>query len=342
MKKIALIEFTTSHTECLYSQILFLQEAGYQITLVCDKKVENIVSEFNIDITTIYFDFSKFSSLLQVRSFLIKHNLQTVILNTAQGNITLKFFVLHFPKRIRFFGIIHNISKLETSTGQKFISRKTGSYFVLSKYQFRNTFDKKGLSFTYFNPSFFPKHNSTKLADVKGDKLWVVIPGALEYKRRDYDYLFDFLGNYKEDKLKFILLGNGSINDGPAIINKIIELNLERYFTFFNYFIPNNVFHYYLKNADYLFPLIHPTTEGAFSYTKYKISGMFPLSLTYNVPLLCHDIFKDLEDLEYPALFYNDQNDLINILKKRLKSERTFILSFEDEKNRYIDFLERN
>ena len=69
---------------------------------------------------------------------------------------------------------------------------------------------------------------------------------------------------------------------------------------------------------------------------------MFPLSLTYNVPLLCHEIFRGVEDFEYPALFYNDKNDLINILNNSLKVEHSYTLSFEDEKNRYIQFLERN
>ncbi len=342
MKKIALIEFKTYHTECLYSQILFLQEGGYQITLICDKKVEKVISDFNRDITIISFDFSKFTSLLKVRSLLIKNNIQKVVLNTAQGNAALKFMMLHYPRWMHFFGIIHNTGKLDTSIGQKLISRKTDSYFVLSKYQYRHTQERKDLSFTYFNPSFFPEYNSDNIADEKGDKIWIVIPGALEYKRRDYNFLFDFLEKYKEDKLNFILLGNGSRNDGPAIINKIKELKLERYFTFFNYFIPNNIFHSYLKKADCLFPLIHPETEGASSYRKNKISGMFPLSLTYNVPLLCHEIFRGVEDFDYPALFYNDKNDLINILNNSLKVEHSYTLSFEDEKNRYIQFLERN
>lgn len=341
MKKIALIEFNTFHTECLYSQILFLQEAGYQVTLICNNRVRDIISDFNLNTDTHYFDFSKFSSLIRARSLLIRQKIDRAVLNTAQGNIPLKFMMLPFPRKIRFFGVIHNTGKLESSFGQKLISRKIRSYFVLSRYQYLHTLGRYKYSFSYFNPSFFSDYNLDNLTELKDDKLWVAIPGALEYKRRDYNFLFDFLREYNDDKLNFILLGNSSKNEGPDIINKIKKYKLERNFTYFDKFIPNSIFHSYLRKADCLLPLIHPETEGADSYTKNKISGMFPLSLTYNVSLLCHEIFRGIEGFDYPALFYNDKNELGNILKKSLEIEHTFKLSFEEEKNRFIQFIER-
>lgn len=342
MKKIVLIEFSTSHTECLYSQILFLQEAGYHITLICEKKVEQIVLDFMEDITCLFFDFSKFISLFRVRSFLLQQNLDSIILNTAQGSIPLKFFLLYFPKRFRFYGIIHNVHKLETSLGQKIISRKVRSYFVLSKYQYLHIMGSKKLSFNYFNPSFFPAYkNHEKILVEKGDEMWVVIPGTLEYKRRDYNFLIDFLKNFPMENLKFILLGNGSKGDGEVIINKVKEHKMERFFIFFDDFVPNNLFQFYLQKADYLLPLIHPETEGSENYTKYKISGIFPLSFAYDIPLLCHIIFKGIEGFEYPAFFYANKHDLWNIFNQKHTVQHSFPLCFENEKNRYIQFIER-
>lgn len=277
IKEIILIEFSSSHAECLYSQILFLREAGYHITLICDRKLRQIVQDFGKDITFLFFDFGKLISLLRVRSFLLQQNVEIVILNTAQGSIPLKFLSLHFPRRIRFYGTIHNVHKIETSLGQKIISRKVRSYFVLSKYQFLQIPKYRNLSFTYFNPSFFPAYESNeKILVEKGDEIWVIIPGALEYKRRDYDFLFDFLKNHPLENLKFILLGNGSKGDGQYIINKIKAYQLEHFFYFFDDFVPNSLFQSYLQKADYLLPLIHPDTAGAENYVKYKYPESFP------------------------------------------------------------------
>lgn len=341
MKKVALIEFSSSHTECLYSQILFLQEAGYHITLICDKKMAQVVQDFGKEISCLFFDFGKLISLLRVRSFILQQNMETVILNTAQGSIPLKFLSLYFPRRIRFYGTIHNVHKIETSLGQKIISRKVRSYYVLSKYQFLQIPEYRNLSFAYFNPSFFPTYESHQknLAE-KGDEMWVVIPGALEYKRRDYHFLIDFLKRYPQENLKFILLGNGSKGDGEHVINTIKEHQLERFFTYFDGFVPNSLFQFYVQNADYLLPLIHPEAEGAENYTKYKISGIFPLSLAYDVPLLCHDIFEGIEGFEYPALFYADSDGLWNIFRQKLTVRHSLPLCFDNEKNRYIQLLE--
>lgn len=342
-RKVALIEFSASHTECLYSQIMFLKVAGYQVTLLCDKKVEQIVHDFGREINIHLFDFEKLISLIRVRSFLVRNEINMVILNTAQGSVPLKFSMLFFPPRIRFYGIIHNLYKLETSLGQRIISRKISSYFVLSKYQYLHIHEYKYLSFSYFNPSFFPVYkNPEKKPNEKGDEIWVVIPGALEYKRRDYIYLIIFLKSYPIEKLKFILLGNSLKNDGVAFTNMIKAHQLERFFIYFDRFVPNNLFHFYLQHADYLLPLIHPEIEGADNYTQYKISGIFPLSFAYHVPLLCHDIFRSIEGFEYPAFFYADKNKLYDILTHKPKVEHEYRLSFEDEKNRYLRLLEED
>ena len=40
-KKIALFEFTTSHSECLFSQILFLKEEHNNVTLIAPESIIN-------------------------------------------------------------------------------------------------------------------------------------------------------------------------------------------------------------------------------------------------------------------------------------------------------------
>ena len=342
MKQVILIELYPYHIECLYSQILFLKSAGYQVTLICDKRVESIIGEFSLNLKIVFYDFSKLISFVSLRSFILQSNTEKVVLNTAQGNRALKFLSQWFPRRIHFFGILHNTSKLKTSFGQKIINRNVKSYFVLSKYVYLSAQQYKNISFQYFNPAFFPTFESQKSeAPHKGDEMWIVVPGSLEYKRRDYDFLINFSKNASLDNVKFILLGNSDKGDGKEILDKLKEYQLEKYFTVFSGFVPNYLFSYYLRKADFLLPLINPGLSEFNSYTKYKISGMFPLSFAYHVPLLCHRIFQEeVIGFDYPALFYNSDRDLRDILSKGKPKEIINQVSFEDEKRKYISFIE--
>ena len=342
MKQVIIIELYSYHTECLYSQILFLKSAGYQVTLICDKRVESIVGEYPLKMMTVFYDFSKCISFISLRSFILRSNAEKVIFNTAQGNRALKFFSQWFPRRIHFFGILHNTSKLKTSFGQKIINLNVKSYFVLSKYVYYSARQFKNISFQYFNPAFFPTFESQKIeVPHKGDEMWIVVPGSLEYKRRDYDFLINFSKNTPLGNVKFILLGNSDKGDGKEIVDKLKKYQLEKYFTVFSGFVPNYLFSYYLRKADFLLPLINPGLPEFNSYTKYKISGMFPLSFAYHVPLLCHRIFQEeVIGFDYPALFYNSERDLHYILSKGKPNEIFNQISFEEEKNRYISFIE--
>lgn len=343
MKHIILIELYSYHTECLYSQILFLKSAGYQVTLVCDKSVEKIVRDFPLEIKIVFYDFSNFISFFSLRSFILRCNFNRVVLNTAQGNRALKFLLQWFPRRIHFFGVLHDTSKLKTSFGQKIISRKVRSYFVLSKYVYLSAPRLKNISIQYFNPSFFPSYVSQeKEVPFKGDTLWIVVPGSLEYKRRDYDFLINFSKNTPLNKLKFILLGNSNKGDGNEIVDELKKYELDKHFTFFNEFVPNYLFEYYLKNADFLLPLINPGIKNFESYMKCKISGMFPLSFSYQVPLLCHNMFQSVDGFDYPALFYDSDQALCEIIVEGKPNDIVNKVIFEEEKDRYISFIEEH
>lgn len=344
MKHAILIELYPYHSECLYSQILFLKSADYQVTLICDKSVETIVREFPLNIKIVVYDFSKTISLIHLRSFILKSNIEKVILNTAQGNRALKLLAQWFPPRIQFYGILHNTSKLKSSFGQKIITRNVKSYFVLSKYVYHYAPQLKNISFQYFNPAFFPTYHSHEIdTPPKGDETWIVIPGSLEYKRRDYDFLINFSKKIALENIKFILLGNSNKGDGKEIINMLRQHQLEKHFTIFNGFVSNHLFSYYLKNADFLLPLINPSLPDFDSYTKYKISGMFPLSFAYHVPLLCHQTFKnDVIGFDYPALFYASDRELYEIIAKGKPNNIETPISFEEEKERYISYIEEN
>ena len=124
MKSIALVELFPYHSECLYSQLLFMQGHA-RVVLICDQRLAPVIKTFGqVYDECVFFDFKEMSSLLKLRSYLIRNKINTVVLNTAQGSLPLKFMLLPFPKRIHFAGIIHETQKLTESFGQRLISRK--------------------------------------------------------------------------------------------------------------------------------------------------------------------------------------------------------------------------
>ncbi|MDR2065456.1 MAG: hypothetical protein LBP85_07105 [Prevotellaceae bacterium] len=338
-KKIVLVEFFTYHSECLYSQLLFLKDSGYKITLVCHVKLQAIVENFNLNIKCLFFDFDKISALFKFRNYLIKNKVTIVILNTAQGSKALKFFLLPFPRFISFYGIIHDTEKILKSKGQKIICQKLKSYYSLAEYIYRP--EIKHLTSQYFETAFYPPYPLLKI-DKKTDEIWVTIPGAIEYCRRDYEFLLTLARHPALSKtVKFVLLGNyRKREEGKIFIAKIINLKLENRFIYFDSFIDDGLFHSYIVASDFLFPLIHPNTPDAQSYLKYKISGMFPFSQAYSKTMLCHTLFADIKNFNYPILFYNSIDNIIPLINERNRNTDRFIIDFEINRQHYLSILQ--
>ncbi|NMA72737.1 MAG: hypothetical protein GX963_00945 [Bacteroidales bacterium] len=337
MKKVVLIELFDYHSECLYSQVAFLKEANVDLTLIVNHKLEKIVRMLDLDVDIRTYDFKKIRSLLQLRRFILNNNFEVVILNTMQGSNILKFCLLPFPKHIKFVGILHDTSKLETSWGQRMIARRFNHFYTLSKYI--EVVDNKKFITTYFNPCYFKKYKTVSLD--KGGDLWITVPGSISYKRRSYDVLLE-IAKHKDlkENVKFILLGDITKEDGSDFLSKIEKEGIKERFIVFDRFIPDELFHSYLKASDYLLPLIHPETPAAKQYIKNKISGIFPLSQAYGKIILYHQIFEAIKDFDYPALFYNSVEECISLISTPKKIKYYTPPNYEEEKRRYLGLID--
>ncbi|WP_138956887.1 hypothetical protein [Thermophagus xiamenensis] len=174
------------------------------------------------------------------------------------------------------------------------------------------------------------------------NEIWITIPGSVEKKRRDYDFLLrvakcpDF-----PDFIRFVLLGNSSRFEGPKFIEEIRKNNLGDKFIWFEEFVPEKVFFNYMLNSDYLLPLIHPTTPSVKDYLKYKASGTFIQSVSYSIPMICHEVFNE-PYFNFPSLFYlseKDFLDIVNNIKSYDFKGRIQPPDFEMDKKLYCDFL---
>lgn len=336
MKKIALIECYPYHTELLYSQVLFLKSSGFDFSLVSDIRNKEKLKDFDVDL--ILFDFKKLKSLWLFRKYILKSHFSHLIFNTAQGNIILKLMLLPFPSKIKFLGTLHNVNKIRTSFGQKIISKKIKNYFVLADYMKNNFPKEKKLKCEQVNFAYFYEDKQIEI-DKEKDSVWIAIPGSIEYKRREYEFLIDLtLKDNFPKNVKFVLLGDATKCQGPMFIDKIKEKGVEDHFIWFENFIPENVFNFYMEKVDFLLPLIHPTTLCASDYLQYKISGTFLQAKAHSKYLLCHEIFNR-KDFNFPSLFYETPEDLIKLLDKPICDIINNKLSFREDCDRYLGFI---
>lgn len=338
--KVAIVELSNSHDECIYSQIKFLLSSGdYVVTLICNETILNRLKGDLSGIEVKKLEIKRGVNLpfdiIRLRSYLIKQKFEKVIFNTATGNIIKLLMLLPFPKSIEFIGIIHNIDKLTGSANQDLISRKVKKYFVLSEYLKANS--PLEYNIEYFYPMFFAESETMKIEKPE-DEIWICIPGQIERKRRDYEGLFAQLETDRlHPNIKFILLGSG---DNAFVKSNIEKLGLAKQFVWWDSFVGTPIFENYLKKCDYILPLIHPNHKS-YSLYKNQISGTFNLVYGYGKVMLMEESFSHLEDFRGSLFYKTDElikviNSLENQVANPYVNKR---FSFEFQQKKYLDFI---
>jgi len=348
--KIAIVEISKSHEECIHTQVKFLKNPNHTIDLIVHKKIAPQLKEYHHLLNKVYYHEPNkrgFIQKLRQQKSLSKKlaAYDIVIFNTASSSKTVRntsLFLLF--SKVKCLGVLHNAEKLTTSFTQAIISFKIKKYFVLNDTIASLAKPKKGVTVASFYPIFFPKYDIPNDFIKPNDEIWITIPGRIDWERRDYKLLVSALKNKGIlGKIKFILLGKLDTEslEGYKLWNLITQHNLEHYFLTFNTFISNKVYHAYLMNSDYIMPLLS-SNKG---YLQFKISGSFNLAFAYKKKLLCKTYFKSLKDLQENAFFY-DSNGLHPLLKKinnrTLEKRRLYQKqkwNYEYQKNKYISFL---
>lgn len=322
--KIALIELNVYHEECLFSQIEFLNNTEYELSLFLNSKNSSNAAYYNISKKNIFYIKSRHEGNFINRIFrwfsLFKHlkkeRFDKVIFNTASSNKEIIFLTLFLPKKIKLFGTIHDLKKLNHSSSQKVISKRIKNYFVLNDYLTdTSTIIDNKIKLNSFYPIFYPKYKEVSTIE-KDNAIWVCIPGELDYNRRNYNIIINALKHFiPSSPIKFIILGkmNSNHKDVVDFNDQIIKNNLQTYFVTFNEFIPNELFHSYIKKSDYI---MAPISVKEQNYLKNKITGAYNLAFGYKKPLICPKELENIPDLKSNSLFYTDALTLMNLLKE--------------------------
>lgn len=356
--KAALVELYDSHDETLYSQLAFLKSGGYATTLMISDRKQEAIEDYLTDEQRFFTyctgkkGWAWWKELRRIRNYIIKEKFDLVIFNTAHGNTIRNLCLMPFPKSIQFFGTLHGVNKLVGSVTQKLISTRVKNYFLLSHYMQDKAMrlPHEGLRFAVFYPMFHPDFPKVDVPIKPANELWIAIPGAVEFKRRDYTSLLQSFASLPEKpKLKFVVLGNGNHKEGNGIeVQEMVKtLGVEQHFIFFHSFVNNPTFHSYLQACDAVLPLIHPINADMEKYLENQISGSYNLAFCYHLPLLLHDYFSRYqEDFGDCALFYNLENmsKLLETLPQKLQQGiRPFYTTpkwtFEQQARQYLDFL---
>ncbi len=316
--KIAIVELGGSHDECLYSQIKIIKSCpNIHLTLICNKSLEGNIKHFDHIDKNIFLSVRKgYKQWVDIFRFwqLCKANrFDKIIFNTAQGKLVSRLSRLPF-KDIEFYGILHDIKKINSSHSQKYISKKIKHYFVLSEY-LKNRI-KNHSSFSVLYPIYFPDYPSQEVKKKK-DEIWICIPGQVELKRRDYTTLFESIQKSGINKnIKFLLLGRceHEHGDGAYIKQKIVELSVTDNFLIWDEFIPVSTFYSMIKNSDYIMPLIHDNDISGDLYNT-QISGAYNLAVAYKKPILAEKEISNKILSEYSPVTY-DNNSLMKTINQ--------------------------
>lgn len=355
-KSVALIELGSGHTECVFSQILFLQKAGYVVHLICSERLRNQVEGFAHVHRCVFLHHGDtfaghWKCVLTIRRYLHAHRIRTVIFNTGSGNHT-RDISLTAPRGTTMAGLVHHTHKLKGSFTQWLIALRVKKNFVLNDYLLDSVPAKRTKKFESTYLIFREPVNDAQSVRKASSEMWVGIPGEVDFRRRAYNELVDELvGRLLPPSVRFVLLGKCARHgDGLAFRELIRDRGIVQQFILFDDFLSTDMFVGYLKQCNVLLPLIHPSTHFFNHYKKHQVSGTYNLSFGFGIPLLLHESLKGPEDFASSAFFYKI-HDLCPLLERlithrhELDVKRSLILSnpkfsFERQAEKYVGFLE--
>lgn len=327
--RVALIELGGSHEECLYTQLKALRTLdSCEVTLITTPALlerYSLYKEFDkVHSVELGKGINRWLSLWKLNSFLRKQQFDRLVFNTAQGGVIKRVCLLpNFPKTPT-FGLLHDLRKLESSSGQKIISKRVKHYFVLADYLKIQAPKEWQQKLTAFYPISFPEIPQGLVFKTEGfiDTCKLVVPGQVSDARRDYFALLRMLAKTDLSGVQVYFLGRAahSHGDGPALRAEVERLGLKDYITLWDDFIDGATYEILLSIADYVLPLIHPGHRSTELY-EHQITGAFNQAYGHRKTMLMHAGWKKDSDFSDTAIFYTEES--FPSLIQELKDSRT-------------------
>ena len=346
---VALMEIGGSHDECLYSQLYSLTNSGRTVTLICTQEIrdrnpgfESLVDSFII----VSFTKSKFKNkgiLRGILKSLKQKGVSKLVLNTAQGSKVRSLSMMALFSKIEFIGIIHTTRKFEGSFTQKLINLKIKKYFMLSEYLLSRITPPRGINVDYFYPIRYQGYSKSNPTN---ETLEVTVIGGVENIKKDLDGFIKMVANI-DQKVNFTFLGksNPELEDVNVFQALLKKEGIDNMVTTFDHFISQETFDAHLKKTDAILLLIHPNTESAEYYFKHQISGAMNVAFGYKIPMLIHEHYNQIEEMQGSSIYYNFSNfghrlsERNQFVKTRSEMESNPLYNVELQEKRFLNFL---
>lgn len=307
-QKIALVEIGGSHDECLLTQMIALHEHSCEILLICNPELLErnphfskwISAELVVNIRGSKSEQRK--EISRVWRWMQEQGVQKAVLNTAQGGMMRALCWKALFSKIEFVGILHTTRKLEGSFTQKLIHWKIKKYLFLSEFLLSKVKAPKGIELDYFYPIDFPVRVEPKTHE--GTRIAII--GGVERRRKDLDGFCSMLEMVGEN-VHFTFLGysNPEHLDVLWLKEELRKRDKTGQVTIFEQFVDHQIFAEELSKSDWILPLVHPDTPSADQYFKNQISGAMTVAFGFQIPMLIHESFAQIEEMKEAANYYS-------------------------------------
>ena len=363
------MELGTSHQECLYSQALVLHEAGWTVSVICGadlvpriRGIEPLVDRIEPLEADEGFA-GRWRRLRRTRRLVREADPDVVVFNTAQGSAVRDYTLLPRPSRACRLGILHHVDKLTDSFTQRLITPRMDGYFVLADHLLEAAPAEPPVPLGAFYPIFFPELAGpagegavSDAGDARmppagcGGELWVTVPGSVEFRRRDYPFLWTLGPTLAANpRVRIVLLGRSDPagSEGAELRRRLATAGIADRVELFDGFVEPAVFQAWLRRSDVILPLLHHHRPEFAFYAGRRTTGAFNLAAGWKIPLLCDRWFQRYEDYRENALFYDPRRPETALagLSGRLSAYgRAFTSSkwtLEEQRARYVGLLAR-
>lgn len=328
---LAVIEFSASHDECLWSWKSLANANDKEVIFFLHPQIAKrapfiLPTSKVVSLQLPEKTFQRFRFLIQLKRQLKELGIRKVLFNTATGSLV-RDFLLVSGKSFTYTGVLHDGEKLKGSLSQATISRWIKHYIVLSDHIKQHISKFSSLKTEAIYPIYFPSTLTSIPKKSTGFK--VVIPGQLELARRDYPALINALkGRSLPPDFKLVFLGKskhlqGSRAEVDALLN---EAGLSEHAQLFDEFVDDETFYTELRQADVILPLVHPGAGHYDSYFRYQVTGSWNLAFGFQIPLLMHRSFEGYSIFRETSLFYAREelgNRLLDFYNQRWRLENT-------------------
>lgn len=356
-KKIVLLELGGSHTECLYAQILFLQQAQYEVHIICNRElwpmlewVPGIAGHQLHDLSSGLI--SHLTATRRIRQYLRLHGIRKMVINTVETSMARDLALTMLFRKTEIIGVLHNGRKLNAGFNlRRLTALKIKKFFVLNNSMLAHIQPPPGITVRSFYAAFFPDMRPVPLEKPAGE-CWVCIPGGIIPSRRDYAGLVEQIKSAGlPPRMKIILLGGFQSARYPELAAAIEALpQRDQVVLFPPGPVPQELFHAYLQQSDVILPLLHEGNDMFAEYSATRISGAYNLAFAYRIPLVMEESFRSWEDFRKHAFFYKVPGLLSTLqqladdpaaLQRKSEGMREDpVLQFETQCKAYLELVE--